>query len=316
MGNPNNGGKPTTHQRDLAKLPRALTPLIERPQWCVWRWTQQQNGRWQKPPFMAKQPERHASTSDPATWCEYKTALATAQAGDADGITYMLTENDPFAAIDLDHCRDAYLCSIDIWAQNFLDTARDSYAEVTPSGTGCRIWGLAAGDPLHKKFTLVIDGKEITAELFRRARKALTVTGYRLNTNRALANIDRVIDWGVKWGERRKAAVMDAAALSSGNGFGRGGCKYSMDQIELIVRNGAPADANRSAVFHSIVGHYLGCGWSPEQIHQHLAQFPEGVGGRYLHEERLAGEIARSAGKYTARELPLLETNLSWINGW
>ena len=25
--------KPTTHQRDLAKLPRALAPLIERPQW-------------------------------------------------------------------------------------------------------------------------------------------------------------------------------------------------------------------------------------------------------------------------------------------
>ena len=25
--------KPTTHQADLAKLPRALAPLIERPQW-------------------------------------------------------------------------------------------------------------------------------------------------------------------------------------------------------------------------------------------------------------------------------------------
>ena len=24
----------------------------------------------------------------------------------ADGITYVLTEDDPFAAIDLDHCRD------------------------------------------------------------------------------------------------------------------------------------------------------------------------------------------------------------------
>jgi len=29
--------KPTTHQGDLAKLPRALTPLLERPQWVVWR---------------------------------------------------------------------------------------------------------------------------------------------------------------------------------------------------------------------------------------------------------------------------------------
>jgi hypothetical protein len=234
------------------------------------------------------------------------------QAGDADGITYMLTEDDPFAAIDLDHCRDARLCSIDIWAQNFLDTARYSYAEVTPSGNGCRIWGLAAGGHINKKFTLVINDKEIAAELFRRTRKALTVTGYRLNT-RELVNIDRVVDWGVIWGERRKAAVMDEAALSSGNGFDSSGCKYSVDQIELMVRNGAPVGANRSDVFHSIVGHYLGCGWSTDQIHEHFAQFPEGVAGRYLHEERLAGEIARSAGKYAAQELP--QTNGGWVNG-
>ena len=26
--------KPMTHQRDLAKLPKALGPLIERKQWC------------------------------------------------------------------------------------------------------------------------------------------------------------------------------------------------------------------------------------------------------------------------------------------
>ena len=51
-------------------------------------------------------------------------ALAAVQAGDADGITYVLTENDPFAAIDLDHCRDVTTHSIDTWAQNFLDTGR------------------------------------------------------------------------------------------------------------------------------------------------------------------------------------------------
>lgn len=33
MGNDTNNRKPTTHQRDLAKLPRALAPLIERPHW-------------------------------------------------------------------------------------------------------------------------------------------------------------------------------------------------------------------------------------------------------------------------------------------
>ena len=45
--------KPTTHQADLAKLPRALAPLLERPQWAIWRWTPKPGGGWQKPPFMA-----------------------------------------------------------------------------------------------------------------------------------------------------------------------------------------------------------------------------------------------------------------------
>jgi len=117
---------------------------------------------------MATQPERHASTTDPTTWADYPTALATVQAGHADGISYLLTEADPFAAIDLDHCRCLITNSIDPWAQNWLDTGRHSYTEVTPSGTGCRIWGLANGDRLHRKFTLGVDGKPIAVELFRR----------------------------------------------------------------------------------------------------------------------------------------------------
>ena len=200
--------KPAVYQADLVKLPRALAPLIGRPQWAIWRWTQQDNGRWQKPPFMPTEPERHASTKDPNTWTDYGTALVAVQAGHADGITYVLTENDPFAAIDLDHCRDVNTRSIDVWAQNFLDTGRHSYSEVTPSGAGCRIWGLSNGDSLHKKFTLQIDGKEVAAELFRRTNKALTITGYRLDTIQELNNIDRVLDWAVAWGERRKATQL------------------------------------------------------------------------------------------------------------
>lgn len=292
-----NGDKPTTHQGNLAKLPRALAPLIERPQWAMWRWTHLPNGKWQKPPFMATQPGRHASTKDPNTWADYATALAAAQAGHADGITYVLTEDNPYAAIDLDNCRHTDTHSIDVWAQNFLEAGRDSYSEVTPSGTGVRIWGLADGAPLNKKFTLSIDGKDIAAELFRRTNKALTITGFRLDTIRAFTNIDRVIDWGVVWGERRKAA---AAAEPAANGFNGGGngCGYSVDQIEQIVRAGAPDGANRSNLFHTIVGHFLGCDWDVEAIIAHLEQHPDGIGARYSAENRLAKEVMRSAGKY------------------
>jgi hypothetical protein len=305
-----NAGKPNTVQGNLAKLPEALAPLIERKQWCVWRWTQKPDGTWQKPPFIATQPKRHANTNDPTTWTDYATALATVQAGYADGISYILTDNDPFGAIDLDHCRCTVTNSIDVWAQNYLQAAVNTYQEITPSGEGCRIWGIANGDPLNRKFALKIEGKDIAAELFRRTNKALTITGYTLDPAiRELRNIDKVFDWAVVWGERRKAGAAEQTASSKGNGFDSMGCKYSIDEIEQIVREGPPPGANRSDIFHAIVGHYVGCGWNVDRIFEHLQEHPQGIGGRYLAEDRLRREIERSAEKFAKAELPL-------FNGW
>src|SRR5262249_6253807 len=250
---------------------------------------------------------RHASTNDPDTWADYPTALAAVQAGHADGISYILTKGDPFGAIDLDHCRDK-LCSIDVWAQNFMQAAVNTYQDVTPSGDGVRIWGFVDGEPLNRKFTLEIDGKQIAAELFRRTNKVLTITGYRLNTVQQLTNIDNVFDWAIVWGERRKAAAAEAEQAShGGNGFDSSGCKYSIDQIEQIVREGAPAGTNRSDVFHAIVGHYVGCGWDVDRIFEHLQEHSQGIGGRYIAEDRLRREIERSAKKFEKAELPLFE---------
>jgi hypothetical protein len=305
--------KPTTDQRHLAKLPSALTPLIQRPQWCIWQWTQKPDGQWQKPPFMARAPNRHASTNDPSTWADYSTALAAVQAGHADGITYILTKDDPFGAIDLDHCRNK-LCSISVWAQNFMQAAVNTYQEVTPSGEGIRIWGLAAGAPLNSKYTLEIDGIKIAAELFRRTNKALTITGDTLNPSvRELTNIDRVFSWAVVWGERRKAEIRTVSP-ASGNGFDSSGCRFSIDQIDQIVRKGPPPGTNRSDVFHTIVGHYAGCGWQPERILEHLQQYPDGIASRYIQEGRLNEEVHRSVGKYAKAEpvLPLSEGNSGW----
>jgi AAA domain-containing protein len=265
---------------------------------------------------MATQPDRHASTNDPNTWADYSGVLAAVHAGHADGISYVLTEDDPFGAIDLDYCRNK-LCSIDVWAQNFMQAAVDTYQEVTPSGEGIRIWGLADGDLLHRKFTLEIDGKKIAAELFRRTNKVLTVTGYTLNPSiREFTNIDKVFSWAVVWGERRKVEMIKAAAPTNGNRFDNGGCKYSIDEIERIVREGAPVAGNRSDVFHTIIGHYLGCGWQSERIVEHLQKYPDGIASRYIREDRLIQEVRRSAGKYVNAEpeLPLSE-NGGWT-GW
>ena len=109
------------------------------------------------------------------------------------------------------------------------------------------------------------------------------------------------------WAERRRERAAEAAAPIS-NGFNHNGSSYSLNEIEQMVENGAPAGANRSNLFHTIVGHYIGCGWSDEQILSHIQQFPNGIGGRYLSEGRLSGEIARSVSKYNAVVLPSVDT--------
>ena len=134
----------------------------------------------------------------------------------------------------------------------------------------------------------------------------LTVTGYRLDSIRELGSLDRAFDWAITWGERRKAAAAEVAQ-PNGHSFNGGGPGHDIDHIERIVREGAAAGANRSDMFHMVVGHYLGCGWSVEQIDEHLRQYPDGVAGRYFAEGRLSREISRSASKYPDRALPLLD---------
>ena len=108
------------------------------------------------------------------------------------------------------------------------------------------------------------------------------------------------------WGERRKAAAAEQATSSKGNGFDSSGCRYSIEEIEQIVREGRaggePIGPTCSTPSSAI---YVGCGWDLKRILAHLEQHPEGIGSRYLAEGRLGDEIARSAGKYAQTELPL-----------
>jgi hypothetical protein len=297
--------KPTIYCGDLANLPTALQPLRARAQWVIWRLTWQQ-GRWSKAPFRCDDPDRYASSSNPITWSSYEAAVAAAGAG--DGVSYVLTREDPFAAVDIDHVRDPITGTIEIWAQRLLDQASRSYAEVSPSGTGLRIWGTASGEALHRHFSF----GDTALELFRRTSKVLTVTGLQLGTNQTLANIDALLDRAVLWGQQRQHKLNKA---KPGHKLNAGTmAQYSIDELERIVQEGAPDGANRSDTFHGIVGHFLGCGWSIQRIIEHLEQFPDGIGNRYIAEGRLAREVKRSAAAFAANDEQ--QEDAPWSNGW
>ena len=87
-----NNAKPITYQGDLAKLPKALAPLIARPQWAVWRWTQSPMEVGRSRRLWRYSPIGTPARADPSTWTNYTTALTTVQAKRADGLSYILTE--------------------------------------------------------------------------------------------------------------------------------------------------------------------------------------------------------------------------------
>jgi primase-polymerase (primpol)-like protein len=156
-------------------------------------------------PYVAADPNRHASSKDPCDWCDFETAIAAAKRHGFDGVSFALTPavatTKPgtftptattwIAAFDLDDCRNPKSGALALWAQGLIEEAR-SYVEITPSGTGLRIIGYGRADSaVHNKLKAPGGG---SCEIYRQTPKFITVTGDALDGwNTDLANIDAAI---------------------------------------------------------------------------------------------------------------------------
>jgi primase-polymerase (primpol)-like protein len=104
--------------------------------WVLWQY-QYREGKWTKVP---QQPNgRNASTTDANTWSPLVRVLQIYRAGGYDGIGFVVTEEDEIVGVDLDHCRDPKSGAMEPWAHDIIDRL-DSYTELSPSGTGIRIF--------------------------------------------------------------------------------------------------------------------------------------------------------------------------------
>jgi len=129
-------GPPSALRVDPASIPSELKDLH---QWVCWKWAAR-GGKWTKPPM---QPDgRPASHSESSTWVGFPQAWGTYEQGGFAGIGFVVTAEDPFVGIDLDKCRDPETAAVKPWAQKII-AALNSYTEISPSGTGIRIWLIA-----------------------------------------------------------------------------------------------------------------------------------------------------------------------------
>lgn len=142
-----------TRQCQLTFYPDLIPEELARSnQWVVWSYevSKQYEGlfRINKQPYQLMASHNKISRVDASEWTNLEDALRCWKENvHIDGIGYMFAKGDGLIGIDLDNCRNPYTGKIKkeylYWIKKI-----DSYAEVSPSGAGVKIWvkGVVAED--------------------------------------------------------------------------------------------------------------------------------------------------------------------------
>lgn len=147
-----------------AAIPDALKAI---PRWVLWK-AALKEGKWTKVPMQTD--GQLAKTNDPATWADFSKAWRGyyENAGKYDGIGLVLN-GDGLVGVDIDHAVNGRVINTE--AQRIMD-AIGSYCELSPSGTGLRIFC---------KGKLPANGRKKGQFEFYETGRYLTITGHSWN---------------------------------------------------------------------------------------------------------------------------------------
>lgn len=117
-------------------LPPELTAC---PQWLPWKFgPPKQDGRLDKKPCDGR--GFPSDCNDPSNWHTFEEAAALCENLGLDGIGFAQPARIKLASLDLDNCRDRVTGKLSEVAQQLVEYFVGCYVEITPSGTGIRIW--------------------------------------------------------------------------------------------------------------------------------------------------------------------------------
>ena len=166
----------------MSDKPQALPVLFQNipyelkkiPRWVMWKFTEigttEETKRWSKLP---SQPNGNsAKTNDPTTWVDFLSVQEAYNSGRFDGIGFVFTDNDNLAGVDLDNCFDHQSERFTNAALQQIADKVTGYMEISPSGTGVKIFTRANLSTAHVDHTLGL-------EVYNRGRY-FTVTGHSL----------------------------------------------------------------------------------------------------------------------------------------
>ena len=177
---------------DYENIPRHL---IRRPQWLCWRLETRKSEKGDEKPTKVPYNARtggKAKSNDPSTWCDFNRAGQAARRGDYDGVGFAFAAGDGLCGIDLDHVVNAQTGELDPKAAEILQQFAGTYCELSPSGTGLRLFCI--GKP---KRTGKNTGQPKWAEIYdHTSPRYLTVTGHHwMGTANELTEQQAALDW-------------------------------------------------------------------------------------------------------------------------
>jgi hypothetical protein len=284
------------------KATEPLQPLLAQRRWVMWRYEARNGGgKPSKAPYVAADPNRHASSKEPRDWCDFETAITAAKRYGLDGVSFALTPTVAttkpgtftptattwIAAFDCDDCRDPKTGALAPWAQNLIEEAQ-SYVEITPSGIGLRIIGYGRADPaVHNKLKAPGGG---SCEIYRQSPKFIAVTGDALDGwNRELANLDAAID-------NHRRTTPQAPDRDGGEDRSADYSHRSGDTPGWILDLVRKTDAqDRSKEFFKVIRALKQRGWNSAEIEALFADNIDGIASKYWN--RLRQEVDRAFGK-------------------
>jgi primase-polymerase (primpol)-like protein len=166
------------YRRSAHKNPILPAEMTNSSRWMRWKMVQRGSRATKMPVTLAG---RAASSTDAATWTDYRSAAASDL---GNGLGFALGEG--VGCIDLDHClNDGVVAD---WAQRILDSAPDTYVEVSQSKTGLHIFGLLPEAPGRN-----IRRGDYAVEFYSVGR-FIAVTGDRFgNSPAVLADLSEVV---------------------------------------------------------------------------------------------------------------------------
>lgn len=153
-------------------------------QWVCWKY-EDRGGKPTKVPVTIG--GYHASNRDPMDWYTFDECCEVAS--QYEGVGFVFTADDPFVGIDLDDCF-ASAGELKAWAVPIVGKLAGSYAEVSPSGDGLKVFCLGANSLPRGRKASVGDG---SVEIYDQGR-FFTVTSNAWDDADAVDK-QEAIDW-------------------------------------------------------------------------------------------------------------------------